>query len=89
MDITVIRISANVNIEFTLNKLLLKEMFSFAGWNFIGQSSAILREQGGNLIINLFCGPTVNAARGIASQVNSAVSRFYSNFMMAVGPQNN
>lgn len=73
--------------QFTLNKLLLKEMFSFAGWNFIGQSSAILREQGGNLIINLFCGPTVNAARGIASQVNSAVSRFYSNFMMAVGPQ--
>ena len=73
--------------QFTLNKQLLKEMFSFAGWNFIGQSSAILREQGGNLIINLFCGPTVNAARGIASQVNSAVSRFYSNFMMAVGPQ--
>lgn len=73
--------------QFTLNKQLLKEMFFFAGWNFIGQSSAILREQGGNLIINLFCGPTVNAARGIASQVNSAVSRFYSNFMMAVGPQ--
>lgn len=73
--------------QFTLNKQLLKEMFSFAGWNFIGQSSAILREQGGNLIINLFCGPTVNAARGIASQVNGAVSRFYSNFMMAVGPQ--
>ena len=73
--------------QFTLNKKLLKEMFSFAGWNFIGQSSAILREQGGNLIINLFCGPTINAARAIASQVNSAVSRFYSNFMMAVGPQ--
>lgn len=73
--------------QFILNKELLKEMFSFAGWNFIGQSSALLREQGGNLIINLFCGPTVNAARGIASQVNSAVSRFYSNFMMAVGPQ--
>lgn len=73
--------------QFTLNKKTLTEMFSFAGWNFIGQSSAILREQGGNLIINLFCGPTVNAARGIASQVNGAVSRFYSNFMMAVGPQ--
>ncbi len=70
-----------------LDKALLKEMFSFAGWNFIGQSSAILREQGGNIIINLFCGPTVNAARSIASQVNNAISRFYSNFMMAVGPQ--
>lgn len=73
--------------KLILDKKLLKEMFSFAGWNFIGQSSAILREQGGNLIINLFCGPTVNAARGIALQVNGAVSRFYNNFMMAVGPQ--
>lgn len=73
--------------RLVMDKKLLKEMFSFAGWNFIGTSSAMLREQGGNLIINLFCGPTVNAARAIALQVNNAVSRFYSNFMMAVGPQ--
>ena len=73
--------------RFLLDRKLLKEMFSFAGWNFIGTSSAMLREQGGNLVINLFCGPTVNAARAIALQVNSAVSRFYSSFMMAVGPQ--
>lgn len=73
--------------QFILNKQLLKDMFFFSGWNFIGLSSAILREQGGNLVINIFCGPTVNAARSIALQVNGAVSRFYSNFMMAVGPQ--
>lgn len=66
---------------------LLRKMFGFAGWNFIGASSAILRDQGGNIIVNLFYGPTVNAARGIAGQVNSAVSGFVSNFMTALNPQ--
>lgn len=62
-------------------------MFSFAGWNFIGAASSVLRDQGGNIVINLFCGPAVNAARGIAYQVNSAISGFVSNFMMAINPQ--
>lgn len=71
----------------TFETKLLKKMFSFAGWNFIGASSAILRDHGGNIILNLFCGPTVNAARGIAIQVCSIVSGFVSNFMVAVDPQ--
>ncbi len=66
---------------------LLKQMFGFAGWNFIGSTSAILRDQGGNVIINLFAGPAVNAARGIGEQVKTAVSGFSSNFMTALGPQ--
>lgn len=73
--------------HFILDKSLLKRMFSFAGWNFIGSSSAILRDQGGNIVINLFCGPAVNAARGIAFQVNSAVNGFVTNFMTALNPQ--
>ncbi|MCF2583265.1 lipopolysaccharide biosynthesis protein, partial [Bacteroides caecigallinarum] len=73
--------------HFIWDKQLLKQMFGFAGWNFIGSSSAILRDQGGNLLINLFCGPTVNAARGIAIQVNSAIAGFVSNFMTALRPQ--
>lgn len=73
--------------HFILDKELLKKMFGFAGWNFIGASSAVLRDQGGNIVINLFCGPTVNAARGIAYQVNSAIHGFVSNFMMALNPQ--
>lgn len=73
--------------HFILDKDLLKQMFGFAGWNFIGASSAVLREQGGNVVINLFCGPTVNAARGIASQVNSAICGFVINFMTALNPQ--
>lgn len=73
--------------HFIFDKELLKKMFGFAGWNFIGATSAVLRDQGGNIVINLFCGPTVNAARGIAYQVNSAISGFVSNFMMALNPQ--
>ncbi|WP_455674282.1 lipopolysaccharide biosynthesis protein [Phocaeicola sp.] len=73
--------------HFVFDKILLKQMFSFAGWNFIGASSAVLRDQGGNVVINLFCGPTVNAARGIAFQVNNAIHGFVSNFMTALNPQ--
>lgn len=73
--------------HFIFDKELLKKMFGFAGWNFIGATSAVLRDQGGNIVINLFCGPTVNAARGIAYQVNNAISGFVSNFMMALNPQ--
>ena len=66
---------------------LLKSMFSFAGWNFIGASSHILRTQGCNILLNLFCGPAVNAARGIATQLNAAIHSFVSNFMTALNPQ--
>ena len=43
--------------HFIFDKELLKRMFGFAGWNFIGATSAVLRDQGGNVVINLFCGP--------------------------------
>ena len=70
-----------------LERPLLKEMLGFAGWNFIGASSAVLRDQGGNVVLNLFWGPTLNAARGIAQQVNNAISGFVGNFMVALNPQ--
>ena len=73
--------------HFLWDKELLKRMFGFAGWNFIGATSGVLRDQGGNIVINLFCGPAVNAARGIAFQVNTAVYGFVSNFMTALNPQ--
>lgn len=74
--------------KFTFDKELFRTMFGFAGWNFIGASSALLRDQGGNIILNILAGgPAVNAARGIAGQVNAAISQFSGNFMMAVNPQ--
>ena len=65
----------------------LKEMFAFAGWNFIGAIAGVLRDQGGNVILNLFCGPVINAAKGISSQVNNAVIGFVTNFTIALNPQ--
>lgn len=74
-------------LKFIYDKTLLKELVSFAGWNFIGSSSAILRNHGGNVLVNLFFGPVANAARAVANQVLHAVEGFVSNFMTAVKPQ--
>lgn len=70
-----------------MDKGLIKEMFSFAGWNFVGVTSGVLRDHGGNILINLFSNPAVNAARGVAIQLNGAVQGFVTNFMTAVNPQ--
>ena len=66
---------------------ILKKMFSFAGWNFIGSVAGILRGQGINILLNLFFNPVVNAAQGIAAQVNNAICSFSNNFLTAVNPQ--
>lgn len=73
--------------HFVHDKKILKQMTSFAGWNFFGQGAYMLNNQGVNIVINLFFGVTVNAARGIATQVNNAVNQFVNNFMMALNPQ--
>lgn len=73
--------------RFVWDSDLLKQMFGFAGWNFIGASSAVLRDTGGNIIINIFCGPVVNTARGVAMQVNHAIQSFVTNFQTAINPQ--
>ena len=69
------------------DKQLITQMFTFAGWNYIGATAAVLRDQGGNVIINLYAGPAVNAARGVSMSVNKAVHGFVSNFMTALNPQ--
>ena len=73
--------------RFIYDKKLLSKIVSFAGWNFFGASSAVLRDQGINVLLNVFCGPIVNAARGIAMQVSSAISSFSSSFLTALNPQ--
>lgn len=69
------------------DRMMLRRMASFAGWNFIGSSSAVLRDYGGTLLINFFNGPAVNAARAQAQQLSGAVQSFVSNFMAAINPQ--
>lgn len=78
---------AECSFRFSYNRAITRQMAGFAGWNFVGSSAAILRDQGGNVLLNLFCGPAVNAARGISLQVNNAVRLFSDNFMMALRPQ--
>ena len=69
------------------NKTCWKEMNAFAGWNLIGCTAVLLKDQGVNILLNLFYGPILNAARGIAGSVNVAVCSFANNFMAALNPQ--
>lgn len=72
---------------FILDKPLLKKMTSFAGWNFFGAGSFLLMTQGVNMLLNMFFGVALNAARGIATQVENVVNQFTTNFGTAINPQ--
>lgn len=72
---------------FCIDRQLLKKMFGFIGWAFWGNAAVIAKDQGMTLLLNIFCGTVVNAAQGVANQVNATVNRFVTNFMTAVNPQ--
>lgn len=74
-------------LHICIDKKLLRQMFGFAGWTFIGSSAIHLRDQGGNILINMFFGPSVNAAHGLSMKVNTVVQQFVNNFMTALNPQ--
>ncbi|MGN1256403.1 MAG: MATE family efflux transporter [Bacteroidaceae bacterium] len=69
------------------DKNLFMEMTSFAGWSFWGNLAGVLYTQGLNMMLNIFFGPVVNAARAVAVQVQHAIQQFVSNFQMALNPQ--
>ena len=73
--------------KFTINGVLFKEMFSFASWNLLGNAAAVFRNQGVDILLNMFFGVTVNAAKGICNQVQASVYQFVTNFQTAVTPQ--
>lgn len=70
-----------------IDKSLFREMFVFAGWSFWGNFAGVLYTQGLNMMLNIFFGPVVNAARGIAVQVQGTVQQFVTNFQVALNPQ--
>lgn len=72
---------------FCRNTILYKDMAGFAGMTFLGGLSNILSNQGVNILMNLFFGVTVNAARGISIQVQGAVTKFVMDFTTAINPQ--
>lgn len=73
--------------QWLFRKDLFKEMAAFAGWNTWGNLAYVCYTQGLNMMLNLFFGPVVNAARGVAVQVQGTVGNFANNFMMAITPQ--
>lgn len=69
------------------NKDLLKEMFGYGGWNMFGAVSVVARNQGIAMILNIFFGTVVNAAYGIANQVNAQLSFFSVTMLQSLNPQ--
>lgn len=74
------------HFKIVKDKTILKPIFSFAGWDLIGNLSVVVSGQGGNIILNLFFGPAINAAAGFAGQVNGAIGGFAGNFLAAIRP---
>ncbi|MGM9848058.1 MAG: lipopolysaccharide biosynthesis protein [Muribaculaceae bacterium] len=75
-----------VQYKRVLSKVVIKRMFSFIGWNTVGQISFITANQGINIVLNMFFSVAINSAMGIANQVNAAVLQFVTNFQTAFRP---
>ena len=78
---------ASARLKKPRDKKFAREMISFSGWSLFGATANMANSQGTNIVLNLFTNVTVNAAMGIANQVNAAVYSFVSNFQTAFNPQ--
>lgn len=72
--------------KFIFKKRLFIPMLNFSGWDMFGNISMMIRGQGVNMLLNMFFGPAINAAAGVASSVVNATTSFSGNFLMAVKP---
>ena len=66
---------------------VFKQLFSLIGWSMFGGAAGICKNQGINILLNVFFGPAVNAARGITVQVQAILMRFCNNIQQAINPQ--
>jgi len=73
--------------SFVYDKSLIKEFGGFGGYIVVGNIFAVVMAQGTTIMINIFYGPVVNAAKGLANAVNGAVQSFAMNFNQAITPQ--
>lgn len=76
-----------IHYHHSFDKELFKNMLAFSGWNVFDSFAYTMQGQGLNVLMNIFYGPVVNAARGIAYQVQSALSGFSINIAVAFKPQ--
>ena len=75
------------HLTIVKDKLVYKDMLSYSAWDFIGQFCVTGNSQGLNILLNMFFGVTINAARAVAYQVETAINQFSTNFLTAVNPQ--
>lgn len=73
--------------DFIIRKQLFKPMLYFSGWNGFGSFAYMIKSQGLNMLLNVFFGPVVNAARGVSNMAMSAIQGFQSNIVIAFRPQ--
>ena len=64
-----------------------RELFSYCSWYMYGSVSQLIKNQGINVLLNMFFNPVINAARGIAYQISSVMTTFVNSFYQAVRPQ--
>ena len=73
--------------RFRADRLLLKELGAYTGWNLFGSISGMLIMQGQGVLLNIFFGPLVNAAKGVANRIYNVIISFATNMFMAFSPQ--
>lgn len=76
-----------VRVKREVDKVMLKGMLSFSGWNLYETLARMGKDQGCNLLLNFYCGPVLNAARGVANQISYAFSSVVDSTVMASRPQ--
>ena len=74
-------------IRWYWDKKKFIEMFTYAGWSFLGKTSGTFTAQGVNMVVNVVFGPAVNAARSLSWTVSHSISIFVNNFTTAINPQ--
>lgn len=74
-------------IKFDFDKQIFKDLFGYTSWSMLGGVANVMAKQGGNILMNMFFGVVINAAFGIASQINNAVSSLVGSFQTAFRPQ--
>lgn len=76
-----------VRFNFQWERTIVKELLGYTGWNLFGSVSSVLTTSGQGVVLNLFFGPLINTAKGIADRISSVVQSFSTNFYLAVSPQ--
>ena len=68
------------------NHDLYKEILTFSGWTMFSPVASVCINQVNTILVNIFFGPIINGARGIAFQLNNALNSFCSSFLLAIRP---